>query len=127
VLLFSAALIGHNLNGQNVQHPTFSQPIGQSVGGNWNDTPQNDPGDNEKLLRALNADRQKSMVSDTDKLLRLVNHLSAEIAHSQPDALTPGELREVAQIEKLAHNVKDKMSTSVRGTAPFRPPPMSRR
>jgi hypothetical protein len=70
---------------------------------------------------------QKSMVSDTDKLLRLVNHLSAEIAHSQPDALTPGELREVAQIEKLAHNVKDKMSTSVRGTAPFRPPPMSRR
>jgi hypothetical protein len=127
VVLLEAGLLGKVLGGQAVQHPTFSQPIGQSIGGNWNDTPESDPVDNEKLLRALNADRQKSMVSDTDKLLRLVDHLNAEIAHSQPDALTPGELREVAQIEKLAHNVKDKMSTSVRGTAPFRPPPMSRR
>jgi hypothetical protein len=77
---------------------------------------------NEKLLQALNADRQKSMVSDTNKLLRLVDELNSEIARSKPDSLNAAQLRKVAEIEKLAHNVRDKMSTSVRGVAPYRLP-----
>jgi hypothetical protein len=62
------------------------------------------------------------MVSDTNKLLRLVNELNSEIAHTSPDLLTPSQLRKVAEIEKLAHNVKDKMSTSVRGLPAFPQP-----
>ncbi len=97
------------------------QPIGQRVGDNG-DLSGAPPSNNEKLLRALNADRQKSMVSDTNKLLRLVNELNAEIARTNSGSLTSSELHKVAEIEKLAHNVKDKMSTSVRGTPAFSPP-----
>ena len=56
-----------------------------------------------------------------------MNELNAEIARSNPDSLDPNQIRKVAEIEKLAHNVKDKMSTSVRGTPPFRPPPVPMR
>jgi hypothetical protein len=62
------------------------------------------------------------MVSDTNKLLKLVNELNAEIGQTNPDSLTPSQLQKVAEIEKLAHNVRDKMSTSVRGAAPLRQP-----
>ena len=103
------------------QHPMLPQPNGQPVGDTGN-LPDAVRLQNEKALRALNADRQKSLVSDTNKLLRLVNELNAEIARANPASLTPVQLRNVAEIEKLAHNVKDKMSTSVRGTPAFEPP-----
>jgi hypothetical protein len=82
--------------------------------------------EDEKLLQALNADRQKSMVSDANKLLRLVDELNSEIARNNPDSLSAAQLRKVAEIEKLAHKVRDEMSTSVRGVAPYRLPTMPR-
>jgi hypothetical protein len=77
-----------------------------------------------KRLRALNADRQKSMVSDTDKLVKLARQLDAEIASNPSDELTPEELRKVAEIEKLAHNVKAKMAQSFDGGPRVNPPPI---
>jgi hypothetical protein len=62
----------------------------------------------------MNAERQKSMVSDAAKLLQLVTELNAEIEREKPESLTPSEVRQLANIEKLARNVKEKMSTSVR-------------
>jgi hypothetical protein len=97
------------------------QSMGQRVG-DFGDPSGTPSPENERLLRALNADRQKSLVSDTNKLLRLVNELNAEIARANTDHLTPDQLRRVSEIEKLAHNVKEKMSTSVRGTPAFRVP-----
>jgi hypothetical protein len=109
-------------NAPGSQHGTMlPQPIGQPVNAS-NDTATGDPIENERLLRALNADRQKSMVSDTNKLLRLANELNAEIARTNPNVLTEAQLRKLAEIEKLARSVKDKMSTSVRGTPAFQPP-----
>jgi hypothetical protein len=99
----------------------LQQPIGQHMGG-MDGLPGDNPIQNGNLLRALNADRQKSLVSDTNKLLRLVNELNAEIARTNPNALTEAQLHKVAEIEKLARNVKDKMSTSVSGTPAFLPP-----
>jgi hypothetical protein len=103
------------------QHPSYSPSQGQSSSGIQTD-PQGSSVDDEKRLKALNEDRQKRMVSDTNKLLRLVRDLNAEIARSNPESLTPEQLRKVLEIEKLAHSVKDKMSTSVRGLPPFQPP-----
>ena len=82
------------------------------------------PGDplwQEKQLRMLNAARQKQLVADTDKLLNLAKQLDAEIGSTNPDSLTPEQLRRIAEIEKLAHSVKEKMATSVRGS-PVYPP-----
>jgi uncharacterized protein YacL len=63
----------------------------------------------------MNADRHKSLVADTDKLLKLARQLDAEIATNHSNDLTPEELRKVAAIEKLAHSVRQKMALSYGG------------
>lgn len=73
------------------------------------------PGEKEKQLRALNAQRQKAMVSDAAKLLQLATELNAEVASGNSGSLTPSQLRKVAAIEKLARSVKEKMSLAVGG------------
>ena len=68
-----------------------------------------------RRMRALNVERQKSVVSDTDKLLKLAKELNKEIENSNPVALTPVQLRKISDIEKLARSVKQKMSASFTG------------
>jgi hypothetical protein len=67
----------------------------------------------EKLMRMLNAARQHSLVSDTDKLLKLAHELDAEIAAGKSNSPTPSELRKFARIEKLARSVKTGMSAPI--------------
>jgi hypothetical protein len=100
----------------------MQQPFGQSTSAADNIDP-NDSLWQEKQLRLLNVDRQKQLVADTNKLLKLAQELDAEIAGANPGSLTPDQLRRIAEIEKLAHSVKEKMSTSVRGVPAFRPEP----
>jgi hypothetical protein len=71
----------------------------------------------EKRLKMLNAAQHQSMVADTDRLVRLVADLNAQINSSNASTLTVEQLRMVAEIEKLAHNVRDKMRMSVRSAA----------
>src|ERR1039458_9950239 len=82
------------------------------------------PVEEAKRLRALNALRQKSLVEDTNKLLKLAAELNAEVASEHPDELTPEQLRKLAEIEKLARGVREKMSAPVWG-APVYPQPFS--
>ena len=89
-----------------VQNVPGSRPLGGGGG------IENDPIFVAKRLHALNADRQKSMVSDADKLVKLARQLDAKIASNPTDDLTPEELHKVAEIEKLARNVKAKMTQS---------------
>jgi hypothetical protein len=77
-----------------------------------------DPLYEDRRLNALNADRHKSMVTDTEKLLRLAKQLDEEIAANTTDGLTSKEMKEVAEIEKLARNVKEKMARSYGGGGP---------
>jgi len=69
----------------------------------------------ERRIRQLNMAQHKAMVSDTEKLLKMVTELNAEISGSKPDSLSPDQLRRVAEIEKLAHSVKDKMRIAAQG------------
>ena len=86
--------------------PDVDQPMTGDLGG--------DHVYQERRLNQLNAAQHKSMVADTDKLLKLVTELNAEISSTNPTALTAEQLKKIAEIEKLAHNVKDKMRMSVR-------------
>jgi hypothetical protein len=86
------------------------------------DRPNIDPLSETKRMKALNADRHKNMVSDTEKLVKLARQLDAEIASNPTDALTPEEVQKLAAIEKLAHNVKTKMAQSFGSGPEFRPP-----
>ena len=80
------------------------------------------PSGKEKQLRSLNAQRQKSLVSDAERLLQLATELNAEVSAGNSDSLTPSELRKVAAIEKLARSVKQKMSLAVGGGLDYRDP-----
>ena len=63
----------------------------------------------------LNAERQKSLISDADKLLKLAKELNDEVAGSDSSSMSDEELRKVAEIGKLAKSVKEKMSYSMGG------------
>jgi len=76
----------------------------------------------EKRLQMLNAAQHQAMVADTDRLLKLVADLNSQINSSNSNALTPDQLRMVADIEKLAHSVKDKMRMSVRSAGEYNGP-----
>ena len=67
----------------------------------------------ERRIRALNNERQKEMVSDTNKLLKLAQELNDEIAAKNAGTLTFDQLHKIAQIEKLARGVKEKMAIGV--------------
>ncbi len=72
-----------------------------------------DPTQMERRLNALNRERQKEMISDTNKLLRLAMELNDEIAANNTGTLTWDQLHKMAEIEKLARNVKEKMADGV--------------
>lgn len=94
----------------------FDSTFSRSANGRTSGAGDLDPREEERRLRLLNAERQKTMVSDADKLLKLATQLNAEIAAANQSELTPAQLKSIGEIEKLARKVKDKMSFSVRGT-----------
>lgn len=63
-----------------------------------------------KRVRALNADRQKMLVSDSEKLVKLARRLDAEVASNPANEWTPEERREAAEMAKLAHDIKVRMA-----------------
>jgi len=109
-------------------NPNPPQNIGRGFGHDpinmANDEEGYDPAMMERRIRAVNIERQKQMVSDTNKLLKLAKELNDEVATSNVGSFTPDQLRKIAEIEKLARNVKDRMTAGmgqIPGTLP--PPP----
>ena len=80
---------------------------------------RDDPAMEQRRLSQLNVARQKSIVNDTNKLLKLVAELNAEVKGSNRNSLTKGQLHKVAEIEKLAHKVKENMSIGVAGASNY--------
>jgi hypothetical protein len=101
-----------------------SAPVPPSVGGMIGDTSDEDSVEAQKRLKAINAERQKSLVADTNKLFKLATELNAELAGEHSESFNPDQLRKVAEIEKLAHSVKEKMGLSVKGMPVFVPLPV---
>ena len=62
---------------------------------------------------ALNAERKKLIADDSAKLVTLAMALKAEADNSTDGKLTPNMLRKSTEIERLAHDVKEKMKLTV--------------
>ncbi len=75
-----------------------------------------------KRIQALNAQRQKDMMSDAEKLLGLARELNADATGSSNLSL-PEELHKASEIQKLAKDIKEKMSAYVGNTPKITPPP----
>ena len=101
------------------QAPYFPFPPSNNNGRAHNPDPDGPLGNeapmDPKRVRLLNAERQKEMVSDTDKLLELAKELNAEVSDASATGMTDAQLRKVAEIAKLARSIKDKMSYTVGG------------
>jgi hypothetical protein len=83
-----------------------------------------DPAMFERRIRALNIERQKQIVADTDKLLKLARELNEEVAKANTGTLTLDELHKIADIEKLARDVRQRMTESVGEPQTNIPPPV---
>jgi hypothetical protein len=63
----------------------------------------------ERQRTSINAERQKQIVTDSDKLLKLTKELNDEVAAGNTGQWSFDEMEKLAQIEKLARNVKTRM------------------
>jgi hypothetical protein len=69
----------------------------------------------KKRIKLLNAERQRALISDTDKLLKLARELNQEVTANDSGAMTGQQLHKLDEIGKLAKSVKEKMSYTVGG------------
>ena len=74
-----------------------------------------DPGDpfragmEARRLKMQNDDRHKRLVSDTEKLLSLSTELKEDVSKTTKNELSLDVIKKAAEIEKLAHDVKERM------------------
>lgn len=60
-------------------------------------------------LKKANLQRQAQIKADTDKLLELSTELKAYVDKTNENVLSVEVIKKAQEIEKLAHNVKEKM------------------
>jgi len=63
----------------------------------------------QQNFAAANAERKKQIAEDTEELLKLATDLKSEVDKTTKDTLSLNVIRKADEIEKLAHNVKEKM------------------
>jgi hypothetical protein len=94
--------------GPSMRNPALANPNYPAIAGDN----ELDPVMYERRMLALNVQRQKQLVSDTDKLLKLAKELNDEVASSK-GSLTGDQMRKLSEIEKLARNVRERMTNGV--------------
>ena len=67
----------------------------------------------KKNFDVANAERKRQMNEDSALLLKLAKELNVEIERASKDTLTLSEIRKIEDIERLAHNVEQKMKLIV--------------
>jgi hypothetical protein len=63
----------------------------------------------EQLRKTLNEDRHKRLENDVAKLQALTNELKTDVDKANKDELSLDVMRKAAEIEKLAHDVQNRM------------------
>jgi hypothetical protein len=63
----------------------------------------------QEMAKMRNEDRQKRLVTDTDKLLAVATDLKAQVEQSSPETLSVDTMKKIDEIERLAHSVKERM------------------
>lgn len=59
--------------------------------------------------KQLNQERHEALRRDTDKLVKLSNELKQYVDKSNENVMSLDVIKKAAEIEKLAHSVKEKM------------------
>jgi hypothetical protein len=69
----------------------------------------------QQNFAAANAERKKQIADESAKLLKLAADLKVEVDKTTEDTLSLSVIRKADEIEKLAHDVKEKMKLTVGG------------
>lgn len=91
------------------QQPQLQPQQGPSLTPNMTPDMEPNPQMEQDQAKMRNVERQKQLVSDTEKLLALANELKLDVDKSNKDTLSLDVIKKADEIEKLAHNVKEKM------------------
>ena len=66
-----------------------------------------------KNVDVATVERKRQITDDSARLLKLASDLKAEVDKTSKDTLSIGVIRKAEEIEKLAHNVKEKMKLTM--------------
>jgi len=97
---------------QGNQNPNPKDPFGQNQTGKPKLDESPFGNSEEKLAIARNDERQKRLVSDSDKLLQLATQLHEDVSKTNQHILSVDVVRRAEEIEKLARSVKERMKGS---------------
>ena len=64
---------------------------------------------NQQTFEAANSERKKQLSDDSAKLLELAGELKVEVDKTNKDTLSLNVIRRAGEIEKLAHDIREKM------------------
>ncbi len=102
-----AGVMGGQQSTSNPQQPTAGGPIFSASPPNAND-PSRDRMQ-ERQVAAVEDARHRRMIVDTDKLLELATELKDDVDKSTKNEMSVASIKKAAEIEKLAHDVKERM------------------
>jgi hypothetical protein len=63
----------------------------------------------ERMIHQANEQRHKRMLDDANKMVQLSNELKADVEKTQKDELSIEVMKKAAEVEKLAHDVQQRM------------------
>jgi hypothetical protein len=67
----------------------------------------------DRSFELANSERKKQIAEDSARLLKLAADLKVEVDKTNKDTLSLIVIRKAEEIERLAHNVKEKMKLTV--------------
>ena len=96
------------------QLPPISQPASASRVPGMGPTADSAPdplreSSHEQMIREANTQRHKRMLDDANKMVQLSNELKADVEKTQKDELSLDVMKKAAEVEKLAHDVQQRM------------------
>lgn len=95
---------------QNQRDPQQQTPTLPSLGPPADNSPDPFGASMEaRRLRMQNDDRHKRLVADTEKLVSLSAELKEDVSKAGKNELSLDVIKKAAEIEKLAHDVKERM------------------
>jgi hypothetical protein len=99
---------------QQPQQPTFGQGPPRASNDPLRPSEPPDPfaaSNAAKIAHMREDERHKRLAADTAKLVELTNELKTEVDKASKDELSLDVVRKAAEIEKLAHDVKERMKS----------------
>ena len=103
-LLITACPLG--VCGWQTQH---TEPLSNPAAEETNRRMRVDDSAEVRQAQLLRVERQKQLISDSDKLLKLATDLKQQINNTPAETLSADSVKKAAEIEKLAHSLRQRL------------------